>query len=57
MYNAFRLSKNNHDALLNGWSQQTVQQNAPFNAVGLTYCDREGARQDLIDTYGWARWW
>jgi hypothetical protein len=47
------LSTTNYDALLNGWSQQTVQQNVTLGAAGLTYCDGEDARQDLIDDYGW----
>jgi hypothetical protein len=58
MPNDFRLSTKNLGALLIGWSTQTVQQGVPFGAVGLTYCDGEDARQDLIDTLdGNYRWW
>jgi surface protein len=53
MFNNSGLSKTNYDALLNGWSQQTVQQNVSFGANGLTYCGGEEARQRLIDTNGW----
>jgi surface protein len=47
------LSTTNYDALLNGWSQQTVQQGVMLGADSISYCDGEGARQSLIDTYGW----
>jgi surface protein len=47
------LSSTNYDALLNGWSQQTVQQGVILGADGISYCDGESARQRLIDTYGW----
>jgi surface protein len=53
MFDNSGLSKTNYDALLNGWSQQTVQQNVVFGAAGLTYCDGEEARQGLIDDHGW----
>jgi surface protein len=53
MFDDSGLSTTNYDALLNGWSQQTVQQGVPFGANGIAYCDGEGARQSLIDTYGW----
>jgi surface protein len=53
MFDNSGLSSTNYDALLNGWSQQTVQQNVVFGAAGLTYCDGEDAKQDLIATYGW----
>ena len=53
MFDNSGLSKTNYDALLNGWSQQTVQQGVPFGAAGVAYCDGADARQDLIDTYNW----
>jgi surface protein len=53
MFNNSALSTTNYDALLNGWSQQNVQQNVPFGANGLTYCGGKEARQRLIDTNKW----
>ncbi len=53
MFDDSGLSTLNYDALLNGWSQQTVQQNIVFGAAGVAYCDGEDARQNLIDTYNW----
>tara|TARA_B110000093_G_C12709684_1_gene301628 strand:- start:136 stop:579 length:444 start_codon:yes stop_codon:yes gene_type:complete len=53
MFDNSGLSKTNYDALLNGWSQQTVQQGVPFGAAGVAYCDGADARQNLIDTYNW----
>jgi surface protein len=47
------VSSTNYDALLNGWSQQTVQQGVILGAYYISYCDGEGARQSLIDDYGW----
>jgi surface protein len=54
MFDNSGLSKTNYDALLNGWSQQTVQQGVPFGAAGVAYCDGADARQNLIDTYNWS---
>jgi surface protein len=53
MFDDSGLSTTNYDALLNGWSTQTLQQNVPLGAAGLTYCGGEDARQRLIDNYGW----
>lgn len=53
MFNGSGLSTLNYDALLNGWSLQTVQQGVTFGAAGLTYCGGEEARQRLIDNYSW----
>jgi surface protein len=53
MFDASGLSTTNYDALLNGWSQQTVQQNVTLGANGIAYCDGEDARQSLIDNYAW----
>jgi surface protein len=53
MFDNSGLSTLNYDALLNGWSLQTVQQGVTFGAAGLTYCGGEEARQNLIVTYGW----
>jgi surface protein len=53
MFDTSALSTANYDALLNGWAQQTPQQNIVFGAAGLTYCGGEDARQRLLDDYGW----
>jgi surface protein len=53
MFDDSGLSTPNYDALLTGWSQQAVQQNVIFGAAGVAYCNGEGARQDLMDIYGW----
>jgi surface protein len=53
MFDDSGLSTTNYDVLLNGWSQQTIQQNIVFGAAGVAYCNGEDARQDLIDTRGW----
>jgi surface protein len=53
MFKDSGLYKNNYDALLNGWSQQTVQQGVVIGADGISYCEEEVARQSLIDNYGW----
>jgi surface protein len=54
MFDDSGLSTTNYDALLNGWSQQTIQQNIVFGAAGVAYCDGADARQNLIDTYNWS---
>jgi surface protein len=53
MFDDSGLSTTNYDVLLNGWSQQTIQQNIVFGAAGVAYCDGEDARKRLIDTYNW----
>ncbi|MFT4806178.1 MAG: surface protein [Psychroserpens sp.] len=53
MFDDSGLSKTNYDALLNGWSTQTVQKNVALGANGIAYCDGEDARQRLIDGYAW----
>ncbi|MDB9723646.1 BspA family leucine-rich repeat surface protein [Polaribacter sp.] len=53
MFDYSGLSTLNYDALLNGWSQQTLKQDVTLGANGLTYCSGKDARQDLIDTFGW----
>jgi surface protein len=53
MFDNSGVSTSNYEAILTGWSQQTVQPNVALGALGLTYCSGEAARQSLIDTYGW----
>ena len=47
------LSIINYDALLNGWSQLTLQQGVYFGASPTKYCNGADARQNIIDNYGW----
>ena len=47
------LSTKNYDAILTGWSNLTLQQNATFGAEETNYCLSETARQRIIDTFGW----
>ncbi|MDO6761826.1 BspA family leucine-rich repeat surface protein, partial [Tamlana sp. 2_MG-2023] len=56
MTNMFRdvtLSTTNYDALLNGWSTQTLQSGVEFHGGNSKYCAAEVARQSILDTYGW----
>lgn len=48
------LSSANYDKILNGWSQQTLQDNVVFGAEGVKYCAGSAARQSIITTYNWA---
>lgn len=47
------LSSANYDKILNGWSQQTLQDNVVFGAEGVKYCEGSEARQSLTSTYNW----
>ena len=47
------ISTANYDAILQGWSAQTVQNNINLGAGGLFYCNAEAERQSLIDNFGW----
>jgi surface protein len=51
MFDNSGLSTLNYDALLNGWSTQTVQQGVTMEANATAYFDGVAARQDLRDTY------
>ena len=53
MFSSSRLSIDNYDKLLNGWSEQELRQNVDFIADGINYCNGADARQSIIDTYGW----
>ncbi|HMQ77825.1 MAG TPA: BspA family leucine-rich repeat surface protein, partial [Flavobacteriales bacterium] len=52
------MSTANYDATLMGWStldagETQIPTNILLNAMGLTYCLGEAARNTLIGTYGW----
>lgn len=48
------LSTENYDALLEGWSQLTLQNGVTLDIGATTYsCAVGDVRQSMIDTYGW----
>ena len=48
------LSIANYDSTLIGWaSLPSLQNNVPFGAGGLSYCNGEAARDSLINLYNW----
>ena len=51
--NASSFNRDNYDKILQSWSAQELQQNVPFGARGINYCNGETARQKLIDDFGW----
>ncbi len=48
-----RLSVENYDTTLMGWSTQQLQNGVIFDGGNSQYCLAEEARQKLIDDYGW----
>jgi surface protein len=54
MFVGLAMSTDNYDALLNGWSTQTLKSNVTFSAGSSTYSTAaETARSSLVNTYGW----
>ncbi|NVJ59495.1 MAG: BspA family leucine-rich repeat surface protein [Gammaproteobacteria bacterium] len=54
MFRSAKLSTENYDALLLGWSSQNVQQDVVFDAGSSAYSSAgEIARNVLIDNYNW----
>ena len=54
MFFGARLSTENYDALLTGWSAlPSLQPDISFNAFNSQYCT-QGAKDILIDTYSWS---
>ncbi|WP_299266467.1 BspA family leucine-rich repeat surface protein [uncultured Psychrosphaera sp.] len=47
------LSTNNYDALLNGWSLQTLQLNVRLDVGSNFSATGEAARESIINIYGW----
>lgn len=47
------LSTANYDSLLLGWSQRSLQSGVQFSAGNSQYCAGAGARQAIIDNFGW----
>jgi len=53
MFFGVTLSVTNYDALLTGWSTQTLQNDVEFDAGDSGYCTAEAARQSIIDNFNW----
>jgi len=56
MYNMFqynKLSTENYDSLLIGWSNRTLQSGVSFHGGLSNYCEGEAARDSIISNYGW----
>ena len=53
MFAAARLSTENYDALLNGWSGRNLQHGVKFNGGESEYCSGDSARSHIINAYGW----
>ncbi len=53
MFNGVTLSVANYDALLKGWSTQTLQSGVTFSGGNSKYCTAETERQSMIDNFGW----
>jgi len=53
MFTNTSLSSENYDAILQGWSEDDVQQNVNFTLVGATYCNGTLARHYLTHNMLW----
>jgi surface protein len=53
MFEYATLSTDNYDALLIGWSAQTLKPNVTFSSGNSQYCLGESARNAMISTYNW----
>lgn len=55
MFSASGISIENYDAILDGWSIQTLKNNVTLGSAynGLNYCNSGSQRQHIIDTYNW----
>jgi len=53
MFDGSQLSTANYDALLNGWSAQSVETGLDFDGGSSTYCQGQAGRDTLTGTYGW----
>jgi surface protein len=55
MFYGVTLSTSNYDALIQGWSSQTLQSNVSFHAGNSQYSSAsESARNVLLSTYNWS---
>ncbi len=53
MFNGVSLSTENYDAILQEWSELSLQTGVDFNGGNSQYCLGKNARQKLIDDFGW----
>jgi surface protein len=53
MFRDAGLSTENYDALLTGWSAQTLKPGVTFHGGNSKYCLGEAARANMIATYNW----
>ena len=53
MFTYAKLSTENYDALLEGWSKLDLTYDVSFDGGNSTYCNSEAARQKMIDDFGW----
>ncbi|AUP80266.1 BspA family leucine-rich repeat surface protein [Flavivirga eckloniae] len=53
MFSNVKLSMENYEALLEGWSNRSLQRNVVFDGGLSTYCKKKEARKKLIDTFEW----
>jgi len=49
----YKLSTENYDALLKGWSKLSLKSNVSFGGGNSNYCNSEAERQKIIDDFGW----
>ena len=54
MFSNSGLSISTYDAILQGWSRQTLNADLSLGANGLLYCEAVDARQSIIDNYNWS---
>ncbi|MEO9893799.1 BspA family leucine-rich repeat surface protein [Aurantibacter sp.] len=55
MFNGSAIESDNYDAILIGWSQNSVlQQYVHLDVEGVLFCEGKEARQKLIDDFGWS---
>ncbi len=47
------ISSETYDAILDGWSEQNLQNGVRLDAYGKAYCTSAVQRQYIIDTYNW----
>ena len=53
MFNDSDLSTENYDAILTGWSGQTLQNGVSFDVGNTLYCTAAIQRQSIINDFGW----
>ena len=54
MFIQSKLSTENYDALLEGWSKLNLKMNVHFHAGNSTYCKSETAKQIIQDGFSWS---